>query len=112
MKIKDVRRLLQDWGSYWAKMETPIGFCRVSITASLTESAKTGIWAAGERKGSTSSSDNIRPPAWVVQIDKAAERLPPAQRRALNIEYIKRRKLNTTEKLALHHAELEIMAVL
>lgn len=112
MKIKDVRRLLQDWGNYWAKMETPMGFCRVSITAALTESAKTGIWAAGERKGSTSSSDHIRPPGWVIQIDKVADTLPIEQRRALNIRYIKRHPLNAAEKTALYYAELDMLAEL
>lgn len=110
MKIKDVRRLLQDWGHYWAKMETPMGFRRVSITAALTESARTGIWAAGERRGNTSSSDNIHPPGWVVQVDKVADTLPIEQRRALNIRYIKRHPLNAAEKTALHYAELEIQA--
>lgn len=110
MNIKSLRLLLKDWGRYWAHIQPPLGFNKVSITAAIAEQAKTGIWSAGKRSGHTDRSDNIRQPEWVLKIDLITEALTPTQRRSLNLCYIKKHKLNTTEKIALLHAEVEIMA--
>lgn len=112
MNIKDVRRLLKDWGKYWATQEWPLGFSRTSITAKVIEQAKTGIFASTNKNGARYDSASIRPPAWVNQIDQIAETLPQVQRRALNRRYIKNVTLNNTEKLALINAELELLAAL
>lgn len=112
MTIKDVRRLLKDWGKYWAAMERPVGFHGTSITAKVIEQARTGIFASTDKNATRFDSASIRPPAWVDQIDQIVETLPQAQRRALNRRYIKNVMLNNTEKLALINAELELLASL
>lgn len=112
MNIKDVRRLLKDWGKYWAAMERPVGFHGTSITAKVIEQAKTGIFASTDKNATRYDSASIRPPAWVDQIDQITETLPQAQRRALNMRYIKNATLTNTEKLALINAELELVASL
>lgn len=109
MNIKELRRLLSHWGSYWAKRERPIGYCSVSITAALAESARTGIWSASKDRGQISNSDNLRPPAWVSDIDQIMVKLTPAQRRAVNARYIKKRGLEDCERINLLRAELIIL---
>ncbi|MBU1555541.1 MAG: hypothetical protein KJ998_12140 [Gammaproteobacteria bacterium] len=112
MNIKDVRRLLKDWGKYWAAMERPVGFHGTSITAKVIEQAKTGIFASTDKNATRYNSASIRPPAWAGQIVQITEALPQAQRRALNMRYIKNTTLTNTEKLALINAELELVASL
>ncbi|MCC5451682.1 hypothetical protein LMJ53_08080 [Rheinheimera sp. UJ51] len=112
MNIKDLRRLLFDWGNYWAKMERPLGYSRVSITAALAESARTGIWTTAKDRGQLHMADNLKTPSWVLELDEIMNKLSPDERRAINLRYIKKAKLCKDKSKIVLSAEVHILSEL
>lgn len=111
MNIKELDKLLRDWGRFWAQKESLQGYAATSVTERCCQVLKTGIWASSDKHLFNHQADNMYVPDWIAAIDRCLPDLPPAQRRAINRRYIKMVRLNNTERIALWHAQTHLLAV-
>lgn len=109
MNLKEIRRELNKWGRFWAHQERPVGFNRTSMCSAMIETVKTGIFNQRGCDRQFGSSERISVPGWIEKLDNLVEKLPVQQKRVITLRYIKNAQLGTSEKLALLHAEIEIM---
>ena len=112
MKINDLRSELKAWGKFWAERESLQGYASKSVTARCCEVLKTGIWASSDRYLFSHHADNIYVPWYVARIDKALSNLPAPHKAVVNKRYVKQVVLSSTEKLALLHAEVNLISLL
>ncbi|MFC4655724.1 hypothetical protein ACFO3I_11965 [Rheinheimera marina] len=106
--MKQLRKQLTAWGTFWREREQPKGFSSTSPTASVIEQAKTGIWATTNQYNGHSLSSRLQTPLWVQLIDEMTEQLSQEQCRVLNKRYIKGGVLTNSEKLVLLYAEISL----
>lgn len=105
MTITDLRQQLKFWGLFWASKESLQGYASTSVTARCCEVLQTGIWISSDKHLFSHRADSIYVPHYIKAIDTAVITLPIPQRAAVNRRYIKQARLNSTERLALLHAE-------
>lgn len=105
MTITDLREQLKFWGLFWASKESLQGYASTSVTERCCEVLRTGIWISSDKHLFSHQADSIYVPHYIKAIDKAVIMLPIPQRAAVNRRYIKQASLNSTERLALLHAE-------
>lgn len=72
---------------------------------------RTGIWASSDKYLFSHKADQVYVPEWVKDIDRCVEKLPTAQRLVVNRHYIKHFRLDNTERIALWHAQAQILSV-
>ncbi|WP_445425186.1 hypothetical protein [Alishewanella sp. HL-SH06] len=111
MTVKELHKLMIDWGKFWASKEGLQGYARASVTERCCQVLRTGIWASSDKHLFSHHADQMFVPAWIAKLDSCMAELPPAQRRVINRRYIKAVRLNSTERIALWHAQTAILSV-
>lgn len=112
MNIRELRGELKAWGRFWAEKETLQGYASNSVTARCCEVLKTGIWASSDKYLFSHHADNIYVPWHIARIDHALLNLPNPQKAVITKRYIKQTQLNSTERLALLHAETYLLPLI
>ncbi|MAD75144.1 MAG: hypothetical protein CML20_10200 [Rheinheimera sp.] len=111
MNIKELHKQLISWGKFWAAKESLQGYASTSVTERCCQVLRTGIWASSDKHLFNHQADNLYVPDWIACIDHCLNELPPSHRRVINRRYIKQVKLNSTERIALWHAQAGILAI-
>jgi hypothetical protein len=111
LNIKELDRLLQSWGCFWAGKEALQGYANTSVTERCCEVMRTGIWVSSDKHLFSHHAASIFVPEWVGQIDKVVEQLAVPERQIINRFYIKKAKLLKTEWPKLWQAQAAVLSL-
>lgn len=89
IKLKQVQKLLIDWGKYWSAKEFGAGFGSNSVTGRCMEIMKTGVQSSGTAHQVSDRADSIQPPPHIEEIEQVLTSLTTSERHWLRIKYIK-----------------------
>ena len=89
--IKQVRKDLRVWGSFWANAEMGQGYARQSVTARICEIMRTQVQISSDLHLFSHQADNFYVPPHIDEIGKAIDRLSLRCRTAVKDKYIKQR---------------------
>lgn len=109
MNIKELRAELKHWGKFWANKESLQGYASTSVTERCCEVMRTGVWISSDKHLFSHYSENIHVPDYIKRIDKMVRPLPVPQKAVITRRYIKQVTLSSTERLALLHAETNLI---
>ncbi|MCB5226216.1 hypothetical protein JAO78_005240 [Alishewanella sp. 16-MA] len=113
MNAKELDRLLQDWGKFWASREALQGYASTSVTERCCEVMRTGIWASSDKHLFSHQADQVFVPSWVRDIDKCVQQLTEQDHRMIiNRRYVKMVKLKRSERVLLWIAQAELLGFL
>ena len=90
--IKQVRKDLRVWGSFWANAEMGQGYARQSVTARICEIMRTHVQISSDLHLFSHQADNLYVPPHIDEIGKAVDRLSLSCRSAVKDKYIKQKK--------------------
>ena len=107
--IKQVRKDLRMWGSFWAQAEMGQGYARQSVTARIMEIMRTQIQISSDLHLFSHQADNLYVPPHIDEVGKAIDRLSHNCRSALADKYIKRK---TRDDYFIREAENTLIAFL
>ncbi|MDP2715524.1 hypothetical protein [Rheinheimera sp.] len=110
MNIHDLRKELKMWGRFWAEKKALQGYASKSVTARCCEVLQTGIWASSDKHLFNHQADNIHVPWYIARIDRAITNLPVPQQSVINKRYVRQKLLSSSEKIALLHAETNVLS--
>lgn len=105
--IKETRKLLARWGTYWSKQEFGQGYSNKSSTQKLRETLELGCSTSSSY--SSQQSDLIYEPEDLKQVSEALEQLKPEFLGAVVKKYIKKEKV---QGFYIMEAERTIMMML
>tara|TARA_Y100000034_G_scaffold135493_1_gene207624 strand:+ start:3477 stop:3848 length:372 start_codon:yes stop_codon:yes gene_type:complete len=122
LKIKDLDKLLVSWGRFWAEREALQGYASTSVTERCCQVMRTGIWASSDKHLFSHQADQLYVPDWVAAIDSSISQLDDIsinrrhlsrelQRAAITRRYIKNQRLVGLQRVALMHAQAQLLAV-
>ncbi len=89
--IKQVRKDLRVWGSFWANAEMGQGYARQSVTARICEIMRTQVQISFDLHLFSHQADNFYVPPHIDEIGRAIDRLSLSCRTAVKDKYIKRK---------------------
>ena len=89
--IKQVRKDLRVWGSFWANAEMGQGYARQSVTARICEIMRTQVQISSDLHLFSHQADNFYVPPHIDVIVNALDRLSLSCRTAVKDKYIKRK---------------------
>ncbi|WP_245556384.1 hypothetical protein [Algicola sagamiensis] len=101
--IKQLRRELKTWGSYWASKEYGAGYSNRSSFDRMVEQIKLGCHIKIDKHLYSHHSDMIIVPEHIKELDKQIERLRPECIRVIRVRYI----LNLKGVMAAKIAQME-----
>lgn len=111
MNIKELDKLLQSWGRFWASKEALQGYANTSVTERCCEVMRIGIWISSDKHLFSHHADNIFVPEWVCSLDNIAEQLTVPERQILTKHYIKNLLLTKFEKPKLWQAQAAFLSL-
>ena len=110
MNVKELDRLLQDWGKFWASRESLQGYARTSVTERCCQVLKTGIWASSDKHLFSHQADAVFVPGWVQDIDRCVNQLTNQEHKMIiNRRYVKKAKLKREERVLLWIAQAQLL---
>lgn len=121
LKIKELDKLLVSWGRFWAEREALQGYASTSVTERCCQVMRTGIWASSDKHLFSHQADQLYVPDWVAGIDSYVSQLDDInvnrrhisrelQRAAITRRYIKNQRLVGLQRVALMHAQAQLLA--
>lgn len=122
LKIKELDKLLVSWGRFWAEREALQGYASTSVTERCCQVMRTGIWASSDKHLFSHQADHLYVPQWVASIDSCVAQLDDVnvnrrhltrevQRAAITRRYIKQQRLVGMQRVALMHAQAQLLAL-
>jgi len=123
MNAKELDKLLQSWGKFWASRESLQGYASTSVTERCCQVLKTGIWASSDKYLFSHHADQVFVPDWVNHIDSQIAVLQDVslerrlisttiQKAAITQRYIKLQKVKGFQRIALLHAQSQLLALI
>lgn len=92
--IKQVRKDLRVWGSFWARAEEGQGYARQSVTARICEMLRTQVLVSSDLHLFSHQADNLFVPEHIEEIGNVVDKLPHNFKLALKDKYIKNKVRN------------------
>lgn len=122
MNVKELDKILRDWGKFWASRESLQGYASTSVTERCCQVLRTGIWASSDKHLFSHQADQVFVPDWVKHVDECVSKLEDVnlsrrlvaaqvQRAAINRQYIKQERVSGFQKVALLHAKSQLLAL-
>ena len=92
--IKQVRKELRVWGSFWARAEEGQGYARQSVTARICEMLRTQVVVSSDLHLFSHQADSLFVPLHIEEIGNVVDKLPHNFKLALKDKYIKNKVRN------------------
>jgi hypothetical protein len=92
--IKQVRKDLRIWGSFWARAEQGQGYARQSVTARICEMLRTQVVSSSDLHLYSNQADSLFVPLHIEEIGNVVDKLPHNFKLALKDKYIKNKVRN------------------
>ncbi|MAI64812.1 MAG: hypothetical protein CL600_08055 [Alteromonas sp.] len=92
--IKQVRKDLRVWGSFWARAEQGQGYARQSVTARICEMLRTQVFSSPDLHLYSNQVDSLFVPLHIEEIGRVIDKLPHNFKLALKDKYIKNKVRN------------------
>lgn len=122
MNVKELDKLLKNWGAFWASREALQGYASTSVTERCCQVLRTGIWASSDKHLFSHQADQVFVPDWVRHIDTQISDLQDVtlqrrfistaiQKAAITQRYIKHQPVRGFQRVALLHAQSQLLAL-
>lgn len=122
MNVKELDKLLKNWGAFWASREALQGYASTSVTERCCQVLRTGIWASSDKHLFSHQADQVFVPDWVKHIDTQISELQDVtlqrrfistaiQKAAITQRYIKHQQVRGFQRVALLHAQSQLLAL-
>lgn len=107
--IKQVRKDLSVWGSFWARAEMGQGYASNSVTARICEMLRTQVLSSSDLHLFNDRAESIFVPLHIEETGNAIDKLSNKCRAAVKDKYIKKRQRND---LYIREAENALLGLL
>jgi len=122
LNVKELDKLLKNWGKFWASREALQGYASTSMTERYCQVMRTGIWASSDKHLFSHQADQVFVPEWVMHIDAQIAELQDVrlqrrhisttiQKAAITQRYIKLQPVKGFQRVALLHAQSQLLAL-